>query len=497
MLSISNDRRFVAIIVIGSLAVAAAFQAYHYIYPSTVGRADAWAYQFYAFRFREYGLLYDFGTIRTYGYPLFLYPLTFISGFYNDRLSLVAGAVQYGLFLAATLWLVSLLTGLSRRLAVAALIGLLLNPLVISLVTDVLTEGLSIVLFVTLTALALSFSRAETWRRSVIALSAGSFVVAAALVVRPANIVVLIAWYLAVCLTVTLVPSRRWPRSHTIIAIVLSSIAAAAIVLGPQIAYNVSHYHEATFLPVCKLGGFQVASSVILWKYDTTIAGDSAASWNYLNPLFTGHMPAGGGWRWYREHPLAGAATLFAHVFNSFSVTSAFTYIRDLHPFYGLPLRLLYWSLNLAGLAAAARYAIFLLKGDSWLASATTALPIAFLTLTFLGIVALNSVSAVEVRFNVVPIAMLSVLAVALLLAVVRGNVRVEWRPVASFACILFACVAGSYAMDRLGTAGMGGRTSSFHPVADRCLSVAGDTGSNRQEIINEHEDMMRARRAR
>ena len=246
-------------------------------------------------------------------------------------------------------------------------------------------------------------------------------------------------------------------------------------------------------MEVYATGGY----SVILWKYDTTIAGDSAAPWSYLNPLFTGHMPADGGWRWYGEHPLAGAATLFAHVFNSFSVTSPFTYIRDLNPFYGLPLRLLYWSLSLAGLAAAAKYAIFLLKGESRPASATTALPIAFLTLAFLGIVALNSVSAVEVRFNVVPIAMLSVLAVALLLAVVRGDVRVGWRPVASFACILFACVAGSYAMDRLGTAGMGGRTSSFNAVANRCFLVAGDTGSNKLEIMDQHEDMMRARRAR
>jgi hypothetical protein len=72
--------------------------------------------------------------------------------------------------------------------------------------------------------------------------------------------------------------------------------------------------------------------------------GDAAGAWNYLNPLFQGHLNASCGWRWYLGHPAVGATTLMVHIFNVFNVTSLFTYIRDLNPPYGVLPRHAYWE---------------------------------------------------------------------------------------------------------------------------------------------------------
>jgi hypothetical protein len=82
-----------------AVLLAGAFLARYQFYTSIGIGGDAWTYQFYAFRFREYGPFHDFGTVRTYVYPLFLYVLTYISGYDPNRLALVAGVVQYSLFL--------------------------------------------------------------------------------------------------------------------------------------------------------------------------------------------------------------------------------------------------------------------------------------------------------------------------------------------------------------------------------------------------------------
>lgn len=120
-------------VILLSIVVAAIFLARYQIYPSTASTdADAWGYFFYAFRFRFYAFLYDYGSLRTYGYPAFLFPLTYISGFNHLRLSLIAGASQYILYLAATLWLSSLLQCYGKTAARAVLVGLLLNPFLLA-----------------------------------------------------------------------------------------------------------------------------------------------------------------------------------------------------------------------------------------------------------------------------------------------------------------------------------------------------------------------------
>lgn len=492
--SLLSARHFHIALII-SFMIAGLFIARYQIYPSVTGRADAWAYQFYAFRFREYGILHDFGTVRTYGYPFFLYPLTYISGYDNNRLSLVAGIVQFGLFFLTTLWLVHLTANISRVLSFAVLVGLLLNPLVISLVTDALTEGLSVSLYVILAALAVKFGQSKGGGQLVVLLI-GAFVAAIALMVRPANITVVLAWYFSIAAVA--IWQGRTLRERTLISgtALFSIIVAGVIVWGPQLIYNFQLYNKATFLPVCQLGDFQAAFSVIAWKYDTTVTGELAGPWNYLNPLFDGHLTAEGGWKWYFENPFAGILTLAAHTFNAFSVTSPFTYIRDLTPAYGLPLRVLYWTLTIVGVGGLVGHVVTLTNSNYRELRSSNILALAFIGFSLLFIVALNSITAVEVRFNVIPIAILSVFAVDRFLAYITGTVVLRRSVAISYVVLIVACLGGSYAMDLLGTAGMEGRTFDFDIVKNQCFLVAGDTGANRMAIINEFEELMRIRRA-
>jgi hypothetical protein len=471
-----------------AVLTAVALLARYQIYPSVVRGADAWGYQFYAFRFRQYGIFHDFGTIRTYGYPLFLYVLTYVSGFDGNRLSLVAGTVQFGLFLAATVWLASQVSHISRRLGLAILIGLLLNPLLVSLVTDALTEGLSVFLYVLLVALAFKFDGAKSGRTGILAL--GAMVAAATLMVRPANLAVVLAWHLAVAATIAR-HKVRTERGALAAAAVSSLIAAAAFVWGPQVTYNLISHGKASFLPVCELGGFQSAYSIIAWKYDTLVAGDAAGPWNYLNPLFRGHLNASSGWRWYLDHPIAGAATLAAHIFNAFSVTNLFTYIRDLNPPYSVLLRAVYWSLTVIGLLGVWRYARSVTRGGARYVEPTSGLAVTFLALSLLLVTALNSISAVEVRFNVLPIGILSVVTIDRLLAYRSQAVQFSWPTVLVCSVLIVACVAGSYAMDRLGTAGMEGRSFEFDMAQQRCFLVGGSASTNLSEALNDFERFM------
>src|SRR5262245_42877626 len=99
-----------------SIAMAAWFLVYYWYFPSILDGADACAYSYYAFRFRRFGPLSDYGGVRTYGYPLFLYAASFLSGFNPQRLALLAGAVQYAAFFAAALWAARQVRAYSERL---------------------------------------------------------------------------------------------------------------------------------------------------------------------------------------------------------------------------------------------------------------------------------------------------------------------------------------------------------------------------------------------
>jgi len=65
----------VLIYLVLSAAVLYRYQAW----PSLVPSADAMSYVEHGLAFRQFGLLSNFGTLRTYGYPLLIYWYSFIA----------------------------------------------------------------------------------------------------------------------------------------------------------------------------------------------------------------------------------------------------------------------------------------------------------------------------------------------------------------------------------------------------------------------------------
>ena len=397
------------ICVLLSVTLAAALTVHMAHYPSG---GDAQGYRNYArFYFRAVGPLSDFGTVRTYGYPFYLYLVSFLTGVDSDMKLIVGAAVtQYLLFSIATLWLIREVKRYGGKLAFALAFGLLSNPLVLALVTDTLSESLSIILVVAICACLVGACRSVKWQNALLYLVVASAFSFYATVVRPANIVVLISVLLsAVALIVVHVNFKR----NRILGIALyaaSSVIAATIILGPQVLYNLHHWNQGTFLPVCRLGEMQFSFGVALVKYETTMLNCIAAGRYYLNPWLQGPLPTQDAWRWYLENPSNGMMTILAHLFNAFDVRYLFTYITTLDASYSVALHLGSWILNLLGLAQLTLYAISTISVGVRSRSFPSEAPLVlFVTLLILGITVLLALTAVEVRFNAVPLTVLAI----------------------------------------------------------------------------------------
>src|SRR5262245_14628937 len=178
-------------------AIAAACLTRLWLFPTVSAGGDAQVYIMYALGFREHGFLSELGSFRTYGYPAFLYLVSFFAPPGGRGLWLYAGLVQYGLFVAATLWLTKLIREDSPRFALAVLVGLLLNPFLISIVLDCLSEGLLASVIVLLTALIICANKSASIAGLLASLAAGALASCFALMIRPAAIPITLAWVLA------------------------------------------------------------------------------------------------------------------------------------------------------------------------------------------------------------------------------------------------------------------------------------------------------------
>lgn len=426
-----SPRHLTALIVAVSAASAALLVFRYTQYPSL---ADSWSYRFFAFRFRMHGVLHDFGTIRTYGYILFLYVLTFVSGWSHQHLAVVAGIVQWLLHAGAALYLASGLRRFGPSVALGALIGLLLLPPGLALVTDVLTEGLSLPIAVALAALAVHTAGCYRPGRTEATIVLGALLAAAALMVRPANLPLVAGWHVGVLAALLVSPAWSRVRLRLAATAVAAFAGAALIVWGPQTLYAAKATGEWTFMPTCRLGSFQIAYGITVWKYDTIVGAVGAAPWNTVNPFFVGPLAFGEEWKWYLSNPVRGAATLAGHLLMSFNARTPFTYIYDLRPPYAWPHRALVFAILIFGLWRA-----FDLLGRARVAELRRwALPLAFVLVAFAGASAVNAISAVEVRFAAVPLAVLACLAAWHGLALVMGEERLRpARLYASGAAIL------------------------------------------------------------
>jgi len=379
---------------------------YLYHHPSFAQSTDTGAFVAYALKFRAEGFLADFGNIRPYGYPLFL--SLFAVPFETDPqvLLLSAGIVQATLYGCAAWWLAALVRRDSPTLSYSILVGLLLNPYLVSIVVDGVSDSLSLSLHIGAAAVLLKSVRtppvgSAAW------LAVGAALANFSLMVRPSNFVFVVAWVLAASI------ACMWRRDTTRARLSLFAIhglswAVLAIVLWrPQYRYNLQHLGQGSIFPGCPIGELQLAYGILNLKYETLIRADSAVPLFYPNPWFVGPLPANL-WSWYLEHPVAGAATIFGHLFAAFNIDHLFVYLHERSRSFAL-IPLLGWIVNFGGAAICANWLREGLQRFAWRADW---FPVAvFVAIAIGATVAINALAAVETRVNLLPLALLSVAA--------------------------------------------------------------------------------------
>jgi len=382
------------------LALAAAMVVAHLFhwrivrYPSDF---DAQNYLDIATDIARNGLFSKFfySNIRTYGYPLFLALLKDVAGS-QPLWGWWVFEVQLALFLLAA-WAARQAMALrSPMFARWAFVALILNPFVLSYTPETLSESLSLTLLIAAAACWLR-ARSSSSRSMLLYVLAGSAVVSYAVMVRPANVFALAAWLVAIAL---LLHERRARSALAIIALVAFGII---LPVAPQYANNVRHYGAHTPLVVAHLGTNQQIWGIQNLKYATALAPVPLPSVFYENPLARDRpIDEAHPLRWYRDHPLAGLATMGLHVFNMLDQDLLFTYSRDLDPWYRVPVGIF----NHALIGSAVVGLVLLLV--RWRSRAIDVLALLAFILAYL---AVHATATVEMRFGLPLLALAGPLA--------------------------------------------------------------------------------------
>lgn len=378
----------------------------HY-YPSQVERTDAWEYVKQALEMRDNGLFGKLSSWRTYGYIWFLYFCSLLFGTGRQALAWGAAAVQAVLYAATVFYLSAAVREHSARLARAIEIGLLLNPILVALVLDVLTESLTLSSAVLLLALLLHACRAPTFVQKVPWLVAGAALASFALMVRPANLSLLVGWNAAVLSLLWSGSARSTSRAVLVYAMIAT--AAAAVAWLPQLIITGRHFGQASIFPATALGDFQLAMGLKLLKYATTINDNLGAGMFYPNPWLTNVPDTPPLWQWYLDNPIAGALTAASHIFNALNYDHPFVYVYDTSLPYATVLAFIIWSLYALGaidIASATRRQFA--ESGKRREFFPSVLFLAMMTAVSLATI---TVSAVESRFSTLILAMVGVFA--------------------------------------------------------------------------------------
>lgn len=354
------------------------------LYPSVVNSTDALAYVSLGHSFPSLEPLRD---LRTYGFPALTWIYSHLGGGLDPRAcALVGGAIQFAAYGAAVFWLASQFQG---KASVAIAAGLLLNPILVAIAGDMLTEGPTLIIAVLMVAFLVKIERGQAVAWSAV----GALLTNFALMVRPSNIVLIVAWNAAVMVAL------RWRQ----LAIYAGAFAITAIVAWtPQVIHNLSLGHLSV-LPVRPLLERQISWGTSIARYSSMVSSDRVAfGYALLNPWRTGDLDATA--FWYFEHPVAGIATLAVHVLGAFTFDRVFTYLYDCRPIYWLAGAM--WGVVALGAIQGAR----LLRRNSKRPAAIA------VVLMFVLTIALIAIVTPENRFATVPLAILSPLAAHLAL---------------------------------------------------------------------------------
>lgn len=223
--------------------------------------------------------------------------------------------------------------------ATAADAGMYLNLWAVFLTTDVLTDSLSLSLSLIVVSCWLwawqHFRKPSYW----IFLCGGSLLAGFCVMVRPANIFLLAAWFAGHMLVIFRdheVTLRK--RMRQALLATAAMLTLPIVPMLPQLYDNIAYYGRWTPLVTTTLRQAQAISGIENIKCATAIPPVPITRITYVNPFFAGtRLPDRFPSAWYIEHPLRGAATIGLHVFDLIDQDFPFVYVRDVRPWYRLP----------------------------------------------------------------------------------------------------------------------------------------------------------------
>jgi hypothetical protein len=361
------SRRFFLLVLVAYTLLAAASLFYLSWHPSLASSTDVEAYVDYAARLRQSGFSADFGNIRTYGYPAFLAVVSYLIPAGTLSLVTAVGLLQAVLYGCAGFWTAWQLAHRERAFALIVLCGLLLNPYLVSVVVAPVSDAPSLIASVTLAGLLLrlqSIGRLAHRREQVaflIYFEIGAAIACYALMIRPANMLLVAAWLAAAGWWWMSIKGEGRPKKIIAAAAIIIAMLLAIAVWSPQYLYNVRWYGETSIFPACPIGRLQLTFGLVSLKYETLIAHGAASALYYPNPWFDGNFPAGPYWTWYLLHPVDGILTIFFHLFSAFTVDHLFVY-RYQHGLNTLVVPVLGWIITASAVLTIAAVA----HGEHW-----------------------------------------------------------------------------------------------------------------------------------
>jgi hypothetical protein len=382
------------------------------LYPSVVPGGDAMAYVSLGHTFPS---LVGLGTVRTYGYPLWTWVYSQIGGGRDAQAcALIGGVVQLFLYGLAVFWLVSQFQG---RVAGAIEAGLLLNPVLVAIAGDMLTEAPTLILAVLIMVCVVKLGRSD---RPLAWAAAGALLTNFALMVRPLNIILIIAWNAAILSAL---------RAKALVFYAAAWAGIAAIVWAPQVLHNLT-VGNLGVLPAFPILSGQIKWGIIFGRYSSIVISKAEVKGVFSpNPWCVDPSPT---LFWYISHPLSGLATNVEHLLSAFSFGHLLTYTYDQSPSFVLAGVM--WAVVALGALQGVRLFWHNFRQPECVA----------LAVTFVLSVGVMAFVVPENRFAAIPLGILSVLAFHLVLTCHR-KARLAFGVAALIAVLGGQFVNGTY----------------------------------------------------
>lgn len=376
----------------------------------------------------ELGRSWGWVEIRTYGYPLMLSGTLVVAEALHVAPITVIFALQWVL-LVGSAWLAANSLFQAPRTRLLAFVAVAANPLLVVYSAQALTEAATLPCILFATAALGRSVHARSAATSVGWLAAGAFASGFALAIRPGNIAVPICYVIAALLSL-IWPRRRHSLRVTSISAALV-MAAVLVPIAPQAWINWQHFQVISVLPVADIQSQQFVLGTQNIRYATNVAGCGNAMLTFTTP-FVNDVPAdastGDILRFYALNWPDGPETAALHLFSGLDPRPFLTYQASFGVWYERILQ----AATLALLALAC----FGVARAPWSRRRVGA-DVVFLGAVTLFSTAILATSQAELRFGLIPITAVSLLAASGAARLRKPSLRTALVVAAGFATAL------------------------------------------------------------